>query len=279
MKTKLVAIAIPIYKEIPSSIEIASLSNCFKVLSRYPFFFVCPDNLNLQFYKNFIKSYNVEVSICSFNSKFFDSLKTYNNLMLDINFYKTFKSYKYLLIHQLDAWVFRDELKYWCSLGYDYIGAPWFHEYHDATAHSELYPIAGNGGFSLRKIESFIDILSVIRQRRYINLRLKSIRQINSELHLPLLKKYLVFKKFFSKKNKLLYYLNNFNEDLVIVNCFNKVNSNFRLTPCDVGLKFSFEAQPMRLYEMNNNKLPFGCHAFVRYDFDFWKQFINLNLD
>lgn len=30
------------------------------------------------------------------------------------------------MIYQLDAWVFNDELSSWCSLGYDYIGAPFF---------------------------------------------------------------------------------------------------------------------------------------------------------
>ncbi|MFR6542216.1 MAG: DUF5672 family protein [Butyricimonas virosa] len=25
----------------------------------------------------------------------------------------------------IDAFVFRDELTYWCTLNYDYIGAPW----------------------------------------------------------------------------------------------------------------------------------------------------------
>ena len=37
-------------------------------------------------------------------------------------FYLNFKKYRYLLIYQLDALVFRDELLEWCSKEIDYIG-------------------------------------------------------------------------------------------------------------------------------------------------------------
>ena len=30
-----------------------------------------------------------------------------------------------MLIYQLDAYVFKDELLNWANKGYDYIGAPW----------------------------------------------------------------------------------------------------------------------------------------------------------
>jgi len=44
--------------------------------------------------------------------------------MMSPAFYDAFKAFDYILIYQLDAFVFRDELEYFCSLGYDYIGAP-----------------------------------------------------------------------------------------------------------------------------------------------------------
>ena len=40
------------------------------------------------------------------------------------------------------------------------------------------------------------------------------------------------------------------------------------------ALRFSFEVNPKSLYKMNNDKLPFGCHGWRKYDPDFWKQFI-----
>lgn len=40
---------------------------------------------------------------------------------------------------------------------------------------------------------------------------------------------------------------------------------------------FAFERSPRYLYELNNNTLPFGCHAWEKYDMDFWLKFIHLN--
>ena len=33
-----------------------------------------------------------------------------------------------MLIYQLDAFVFQDDLAYWCQQNYDYIGAPWLRD-------------------------------------------------------------------------------------------------------------------------------------------------------
>lgn len=270
-------VIIPIYKSLLLKEEEASLKQCLEVLASHPIKFICPDDLDVSFYINIVSKYDVNIDFVRFDSKFFKSVEAYNDLMLDINFYKTFDNYKYMLIYQLDAWVFRDELDNWCSQGYDYIGAPWFKNFHNANESDEIYEIAGNGGFSLRCIPSFIEVLSVIKQKKYKNKRIKSLKQINSELsNLKLSEKYLLFRKFFSKKNTLSFYLNNYNEDLVIVNCFKKVKPKFCLADYNIGLKFAFEALPAKLYKLNNNNLPFGCHAFLKYDFDFWKEFIKI---
>ena len=39
-------------------------------------------------------------------------------------------------------------------------------------------------------------------------------------------------------------------------------------------MSFAFEARPRTLYEMNGRQLPFGCHAWFRYDLAFWKPFV-----
>ena len=43
------------------------------------------------------------------------------------------------------------------------------------------------------------------------------------------------------------------------------------------AIKFSFEVMPSYLYKLNNNVLPFGCHAFEKYESDFWKIIFNKN--
>lgn len=271
-----VVVVIPIYKKNINIEEEASLRQCFKVLTNYPLKLICPENLDITVYKQIAKEMDVQVSFIPFDKEYFESIITYNKLMLSVNFYLKFVEYKYMLVYQLDAWVFRDELEYWCRQGLDYIGAPWFDGYGNADYNSSIKPYAGNGGFSLRNIQSFIDVLSVIKNKKNSCIRMKSIMTINAETKFRLHKKYKILRIYFSKENLLKYYINNYYEDLVIVEAFPKVKKDFRLAKYNEGLKFSFEVLPERLYELNNNELPFGCHAFSKYNYTFWKQFIDI---
>ena len=84
--------------------------------------------------------------------------------MLNPNFYQRFRRFEYILIYQLDAFVFSDRLEEFCRLGYDYIGAPW--PLGDGNKHNEELVVegnhfltVGNGGFSLRRVQACIDAL------------------------------------------------------------------------------------------------------------------------
>jgi hypothetical protein len=64
------------------------------------------------------------ISVESFPKRYFENIEGYNELLLSASFYERFLDTKYILIYQLDAFVFKDELQEWCDKGYDYI-APW----------------------------------------------------------------------------------------------------------------------------------------------------------
>jgi len=55
------------------------------------------------------------------------------------------------------------------------------------------------------------------------------------------------------------------------------LDKSFRVAPPDVAMHFSFECQPERLYKMTNQKLPFGCHAWQKYNPEFWSNFIDFD--
>ena len=74
-----------------------------------------------------------------FNEIFFANMSGYNHLMLDTDFYNRFRDYKYILIHQTDAFLFKPDLLYWCNKNYDYIGAPWLNPYK--TKKRKLYEL------------------------------------------------------------------------------------------------------------------------------------------
>ena len=46
--------------------------------------------------------------------------------------------------------------------------------------------------------------------------------------------------------------------------------SFFKVPTPVVALDFAFEAHPDHLFELNQQRLPFGCHAWQRYQPDFW---------
>lgn len=147
--------------------------------------------------------------------------------MLNPDLYKRFIDYEFMLVYQLDAWVFRDELFYWCDQGFDYIGAPWYEGYEKATHTSKIISPSGNGGFSLRKNNSIMNAL---------------------------------YKTFYNMVNKKSCELNFYeNEDVTIVN-FKKNGIEFNIAPASVGIYFASEFNFNESLRRTNGVLPFGNH-------------------
>lgn len=140
-------IVIPAYKEILEAEEIASLRRVVDVLGSYRIVIVHPVGMSLFGYQPFVKV----TDTIALDKYYFRDRRTYSELLEDALFYGLFAGYEYMLIYQLDAWVFSDRLEEFMNLGYDYIGAP-----HCSWENG--YPIVGNGGLSLRKIQAFADV-------------------------------------------------------------------------------------------------------------------------
>jgi len=151
------AIVIPIYKSELSETERISLKQASRIFKKEKKFFVLPASLKYSYMSEEI----VEIRL---NDRWFQSVRSYNDLILSEDFYRRFLEYEYVLIYQLDAFVFSNELERFCRMGYDYIGAPWIDGtfYYRDGKHIIWY--VGNGGFSLRKVESMIKILSENRE-------------------------------------------------------------------------------------------------------------------
>lgn len=115
MKKK-VAITIPIYKETPSDIEMKSFIQCLTIFQKYDIYIFTHKNLNFKNYDSCKKG--SQIHYIFFHENYFKSIDGYNKLMLSPSFYKAFSNYEYILIYQLDAWVFKDELQYWCKLDF-----------------------------------------------------------------------------------------------------------------------------------------------------------------
>lgn len=66
----------------------------------------------------------------------------------------------------------------------------------------------------------------------------------------------------------------NKNDDLFIADRATHYYPGFKIAPMDVALRFGFECAPRYCYEQTGHTLPFGCHAWERYDREFWEQFL-----
>lgn len=268
-----IATVTPIYRKALTADEQISLLQLQHFLSQYENIAIVPDGLCVTLPGFHIKR---------FSPKYFESEATYSHLLLTPSFYQAFSDYDYILVYQLDCLVFSSDLKYWCNIGYDYIGAPWltgFADWH--AAQSPLWAV-GNGGFSLRKISSFLKVFD--SKKKWINpegwwregyaLKSWSNRVANREKHI--LKKMrhtdnvsawlkILKSPAFSPVLK--------NEDIFWGLDAPYFEPDFRVAPLDVALSFAFENDPLYCFENNSRRLPFGCHAWTKYR-AFWHPYL-----
>ena len=153
--TNRIAIVIPYYHKNLTDLERVSWLQALKIFKRYQIIAIVPDDMLASDYPQALGIKHEVVP-----AAWMHSVQTYNQMMVEIEFYNRFLDYEYILIYQLDAFVFRDELQDFCQLGYDYIGAPWMYgtKYLKDFKNGAWY--VGNGGLSLRSVSASLDVLS-----------------------------------------------------------------------------------------------------------------------
>jgi hypothetical protein len=247
------AIIIPVHKSHITDLERLSLSRCVTVLGEHPLVVVGPRSLDYSCYKQVVK----HAIITTFEDAFFRSFEAYQRLMVSRQFYDTFSHYSYILIYQLDAYVFSDKLLFWCDKDYDYIGAPL------RDSDGEWIGV-GNGGFSLRKTSSFLKVLwSTAKEdphiywsyicntiatpwKRALRYHRKIARQIGIASDLG---------RFLNRYSRKGYY-----EDLFWGFHATRYCPFFRVAPIEEAIRFSVEAGLEDACRYYKEDPPFGCH-------------------
>ncbi len=206
---------------------------------------------------------NEKITTESFPQHYFKSINGYNELLLSQLFYERFLSSEYILIYQLDAFVFKDELRIWCDKDYDYIGSPWIATPVDSLGmkifdkiarifwskkkkeRQQIFYKVGNGGFSLRKVAS----------------------------HFTIVKEYNQFiSNFLSEEEKKIYAI----EDVFWSIKAPELDSNFKIPDYKEGVFFGIDRKPEIAMKLTENQLPFGCHAINKPKVtDFWKPILD----
>jgi hypothetical protein len=266
-----VAIVVPMYKQVLDADEKISYRHLIHFLGKFDKYLVSPESLGVA-----LEGFGVK----RFRDEFFHSTATYSALLISPEFYQTFSDYKYILIYQLDSLVFSDKLLDWCARDLDYVGAPWFNEHGvDFVEKSAV----GNGGLSLRKIESFLKVLeapgAVAELDKYRDAMCAALPWYRQLFCLP----YKLGKRLSLSVGGRRDILSEtgpvppgkrLNED-----CFWSFKATdyypgFKIASVRDGLSFSFEKAPRHCLELNGGRLPFGCHAWNKYDRQFWEPFL-----
>lgn len=268
--SKMVAIVVPLSNRaelLPE--EAVSMHHLLHFLGSYDKYLIAPPGLSAE-RKGF--------KTLHFPGKFFGSAAAHNRLLLWPGFYRTFCDYEYILIYHLDSLVLSDEITPWCRAGLDYIGAPWV-VCPDTPWVKEAS--VGNGGFTLMKVESILKVLHNRHRQEPATYWLDMLLRNNSVFR-PLFWLLRLLQSIFPNSriiNRPLEDLRK-SEQPGIHGCNNdffwsfhaaQYLPEFNIASVEEGLRFAFEAAPRLCLEMNHGRMPFGCHAWAKFDPDFWE--------
>lgn len=241
----MVCVVVPIYRPQLSQDDRVSLLQTCTVLAGYPIIAIHPEGLDV----SAIQAEFPQLQFRSFQPQYFAGVEGYNRLMLSEDLYAAFLDYEYMLICQLDVFIFKDDLADWCRRGYDYVGAPWLkrgvYDWPGVRQFVQLYSAmqrrsgrltqfdrynrVGNGGLSLRRVESH---LKVIRNQQD---EVRLYAQVNNRKHL-------------------------FNEDTF----WAMVPQGFKYPTAEEAVLFSYNKYPEISYRLSGGAMPFGCHGWTK---------------
>lgn len=248
--------------------EMISLRHLNKYLGAYPIYFIAPKGSTIAYEHH---------KIIFFPRRFFGSAKSHGKLLLSIQFYKKFSAYKYILFYHLDSLVFSSNLDQWCDRDFDYVGAPWLQCKDSPWVTSAR---VGNGGFALLKIQKAVEILSKYYRKNPFIYGTSIIEVCWFILYLEKFIDYFNWmdQKLMTKVKNLRAYLEkklpDQNNDIFWSDIANNFDPEFRVASFEDGIKFAFEVCPEDCFIANSYQLPFGCHAWNRYNKKFWEPHI-----
>jgi hypothetical protein len=166
----------PFWKESLSPIEVRRINISLSHNSNIKHIFVGPKIIN----KSKIAEMFPNSKFFCFDNEYFSSIDNYNVLLLSKVFYESFREYEYIVICQSDAIILRD-LNELIDFDYDYVGAPWEYGYRISKIGNHIFAnsrlvkylphrriFVGNGGLSIRKVSTFLNLLSLKSMDKFI---------------------------------------------------------------------------------------------------------------
>ncbi len=233
-------ILIPVYRAQLTGFEEFSFHHSVPFLAGRYVEFIAPNSLDVGWYLEWCPHARVR----RFEDNYFQSVKGYNQLLLDPAFYQCYQPFEYMLILQTDAMLLSGEIAPWLCRGFDYVGAPWPNGVEvfvnagrfEGEYGKRVRAHVGNGGFSLRRINKCI----------------------------ALLKEFMVLREVFLKSGS--------SEDLFF-SLMGNLSLDFVIPNEITASHFSLELSPAYYLHVNGGIMPLGTHAWWKQDLEFWRSY------
>ena len=228
-------VLIPVYKPRLPAHEEAALAVSLKNLQGWPIWFLGPEGLDIGWYREQAR----QSEYLALAPEYFQSARTYSQLLLNPAFYAHVRDFDYHLICQTDAIVLKPTLSEFLTQDYDYWGAPWPNGWSidlpvkigDRTEISKLNAFVGNGGLSLRKTQAVAALLYEFPET------LKDWMAVG-------------------------------NPENLFISLLGGLSAHFKVPNMRKAAGFAVELEPQRMMFLNNGELPFGAHQWERYGFN-----------
>lgn len=234
------ALVLPIYRQRLDSGRLHAVDRAVAVLRHGDWHFVGPQSLDTEFYEQ-----RYGVPVVRYADSCFESVHSFNNLLLSDAFYASFERYDFMLLVHDDAYVLRDDLPVWLSSPYDYVGAPWpngidVNSKMPRRARIQRRPLkvyVGNGGFSLRRIRTCRALLEEFPDEA----------------------------AWFRKTSS--------NED-VFFSALGQMSRRFVLPSLRVAAGFAWETEIAWLHDLCEGQIPMAAHGHLGSERDFFRRVI-----
>ena len=271
--TKRVAIMVPLPSPELGPDDEISMRHLRAHLDHYDKFLLVPRGMTVNM---------PDFQVIQLDHKHFGSAANHNRMLYLPEFWEHFHDYEFVLMYHLDALVFSDQLNEWCDKGYDFIGAPFIHCEDSPWVKIER---VGNGGFALYRVPSVLRVLWNRYQQRptkyfedrhwkWIELQKKVLKPLRAAVP-QWLRGTLTDPLRNTVKRFDHIEANELGNDGFWADEAKRYYPEFKVAPLDDGLRFAFEVAPRTCLERNNGNMPFGCHAWARYDRGFWEECIH----
>jgi hypothetical protein len=228
-----------------NDVALLSFRRSAEVLSNHRWIFAVPHGTDMGPFREILPHAEARY----FPAEFFSSKRSAQWFYMHPEFFDAFADFDHILIHQLDVYVFEDQLLHWVGLaeenGWDYVGAPWPNHQWLRFAQNPLARLpwhwwlnepVGSGGFSLRRVSKMREASR--KDERVIRRFLRHF--------VP--------------------------EDIYWCQLAQKLGTEIRRPAANVAAKFAFETECDRMLDITEGKMPFAVHGWNRHDWDFWRK-------